>query len=123
MPTSTATLLTSTQGSASVTGTPVRGNGVVRGSLYTVSITANNLQGRVYIEGSLVADPSENDWFKIDIPGISTEYIEFPYLNGNTVGNVTTVGFNFKGNITWIRARLDRAYLRIDNLNLSLIHI
>lgn len=115
---SNVTLLPSTQGVVNVTGTPIRGAGSTRtvGSLYTVVVTANNLQGRVFIEGSIAAYPTEDDWFSIIMPDNDSPYIEFPFDGGNTVGNVTTVGFNFKGNFTWLRARLDRDYLGLENL-------
>lgn len=112
-------LLPSTQGVVNITGTPVRGAGSTRsvGSLYTVVMTANNLQGRVYIEGSIASSPTVDDWFVIVMPNIDTPYVEFPYAEGNTVGGVTTAGFTFKGNFTWIRARLDRDYLGIYELS------
>lgn len=119
MSASNVTLLPSTQGEVSVTGTPVRGSGSTRsvGSLYTVQIVANNLQGRVYIEGTLASNPTEDDWFVIVMPGVDATYVEFPYDGGLNVGGQTSVGFTFKGNFAWIRARLDRAYLGIDGLS------
>lgn len=119
MSSSNVILLPSTQGVVSITGTPVRGAGSTRtvGSLYTVVITANNLQGRVYIEGSIASSPTPDDWFTIVMPGLNSPFVEFPYEEGNTSGGTTTAGFNFKGNFTWIRARLDRDYLGLDDLS------
>lgn len=119
MSVSNVQLLPSTQGVISVTGTPVRGAGSTRsvGSLYTVVMTANNLQGRVYIEGSIASSPTVDDWFTIVMPNVDSPYVEFPYEAGNTVGGVTTAGFTFKGNFTWIRARLDRDYLGLEDLS------
>jgi hypothetical protein len=113
------TLLSSTQGEVSVTGSAKRASGSSRsvGSLYTVVITSLNLQGRVYIEGTLAASPTEYDWFAIPMPDSDTPYIEFPEILGGNTSGAQNVGFNFKGNLVWVRARLDREHMDLDGLS------
>jgi hypothetical protein len=92
-----------------MSGEPIRASGSTRsvGSLYTIAIHASGFLGRVYIEGTLAANPSAEDWFPIVMPGLETPYVEFPQ-------KITEVrGFNFKGSFAWIRARMDRSYLGI----------
>lgn len=102
-------LLPSTAGIASGVGDPIR----AVGSLFTVSIYASNLQGRVSIEGTLVTNPKAEDWFTISPVGSSTDYVEFPRDDTTTVDGLQVYGFTFKGNFTWLRARLDRTYLNL----------
>jgi hypothetical protein len=105
-------LLLSTQGEINVTGQPVRASGSTRavGSLYTVSIhPSGDFQGRIYIEGTLATNPSEEDWFTIVLPDETTPYIEFE-------GSEGVVGKSFKGSFSWIRARQDRDYLALEGL-------
>lgn len=79
------------------------------GGLYTIGITAINLTGRVYIEGSLSDRPGPDDWFAIPQPNSQTPYIEFKYDPKDPETKV--IGYSFRGNVIWIRARLDRDYL------------
>lgn len=108
-------LLNSTQGVASITGTPKRAGAAYRssGGLYTVSILSHNLIGRVYLEGTLASNPVEEDWFAIPMPNLDTPYIEYPNSSSPITGGSQNIGFSFKGNLVWIRARLDRDYLQI----------
>lgn len=101
-------LLPSTQGQLNVTGTQIRASGATRsvGGVYTVAVSTANLTGRVYIEASLASDPQDSDWFSVTIQGVTTPYLEF---DGGAGAQMT--GFSFRGNFTWLRARLDRTYL------------
>jgi hypothetical protein len=85
------------------------------GGLYTVAIHTVNYRGRVWIEGTLVNNPTDNDWFPIPHPNLSTPYIEFPQTIATTTGNVSVIGYSFRGAIAWIRARQDRDYLGLQN--------
>lgn len=120
MTASNLVILSSTQGLLNATGDPVLGTSYTQaiGSLYTVAIYASNLTGRVYIEGSLATHPTSNDWFPVQMSGQVTDYIEFPYSGeySTTNGGLQLIGFNFKGNLTWVRARLDRDYLNLGSL-------
>lgn len=110
-------LLQSTQGEVSLSGSPVRASGSTRavGSLYTVAIHALNFVGRVYIEGTLATSPEAEDWFPIVLPDVDTAYLEW------TQPTNQIHGFNFKGSFAWIRARMDRSHLGIDNISEQLL--
>lgn len=90
-------------------------------SLFTIMMNTNNFHGRIYVEGTIAVEPGANDWFTIPIPNLSTEYIEFPYENANVVGGTSTYGFSFKGNFTWIRVRVERSYLNLENMSPQLV--
>jgi hypothetical protein len=110
------TLLDTTTGKVNAVGqqTPGAGYNSTIGSLHTVSITVSNCIGRVYIEGSLAANPSDNDWFPVQLKP-QKDFIEFPQdrnkPTGANGGDTGTVAFSFAGNYIWVRARLNRDYL------------
>jgi hypothetical protein len=73
----------------------------------TVSIAMSNFKGRVSIEASIKACPTDNDWFPVALDG--RPHIDYP-LTG--VGSETsTKSFNFKGRFVWLRARVDKSYV------------
>lgn len=108
-------LLDSTNGKINVTGIKQRGAGWNNsvGNNHTVSMALSNFTGRIYVQGSISADPSELDWFDIPI-GNGTAYVQHPldpaYPTGET-GDTGTWAYSFSGNYIWIRARVDRTYL------------
>lgn len=109
-------LLDSTTTELNVIGHKQKGAGysTTIGCNHTVSITVSNFIGRVYIEGSLASDPSDGDWFPIDL-GNQLYYIEYP-INKNRPtgaygGDTGTLAFSFSGNYIWIRAVVNRDYL------------
>lgn len=69
----------------------------------TIHVMAAGLKGRISLEASLVVDPLEKDWFPVMIDG--EQYIEFDGMTGSR-------GFTVLGRFLWIRAKLDRRYLR-----------
>lgn len=86
--------------------------------LHTVAISVHNFQGRITLQGSQVLNPSEADWFTIALPADypAKPYIEFPRSliskNLNTPkGETSTIGFSFRINCLWLRAKIERAYL------------
>jgi hypothetical protein len=98
------------------TGIPVRADGWYGypDGLHTVAIYLQNFVGSVIIEASLVIHPTEHDWFAVQlIPGQSC--LNFPQnpLNptGINGGDAGVVGYSFKANILWIRARVIRSYI------------
>jgi hypothetical protein len=97
------TLLSSTQGHSSITGEPIRASGATRavGSLYTISIHPAGFQGRVIIEGTLAAAPSDLDWFPIVLNGVEAPHVDFLQPSS------TVQGYNFKGSYAWLRARVE----------------
>jgi len=92
--------------SLSYTGTKAKGDGYYNTSdgLHTVAWYLTNFLGRIYMEGSLVTEPTDSDWFVIPI-GSGTDYKE--YTSQTTV----TEAFNFTNNAVWVRARVDRSAL------------
>lgn len=78
--------------------------------MHTVSMSLNNFTGRIYIQGSLIDNPTENDWFNIQLNNNS--YIQY---NNQTL----TDSYTFLVNMTWIRVKIDRTYLDPQPLNVS----
>jgi len=101
-----------------LTGRPLRADGFYgnTNSFYTVVLYYNNLQGRIWIEASLASNPNEEDWFPIHLNN-EIPYKEYPVNANNPTAEQTGAGdtgvdaFNFRANISWIRARLDRTYM------------
>lgn len=82
--------------------------------LHTFSVQTSNFRGRLSLQASLATDPQTGDWFSILANG--TAYLEYPTVNTlpNVHGGDTSIiGFNFLGNITWVRAIIDRGYLQM----------
>lgn len=116
--TNTVIMMGNTQDHANLTGDACRADGWYghTDGLHTVVIQVVNFTGRIYIEASLEMEPTEADWFPIQLTS-TTSYYQFPidpneptgvYESG---GDTRTVGATFKINALWIRARLDRSYL------------
>ena len=79
--------------------------------IHTVSVNYTNFTGRLYIEGTLVLNPVESDWFVVSIDD-TTAYKEYTAAN-------STEGFTFKMNLMNVRARVDRDYLAAGSYNFS----
>lgn len=115
----TEVLLENTNGSLEKIGDPVRADGWYghNDGLYTLAVYIVNFTGRIIIEGSISTNPSEDDWFPIKLNGCN--YLEYPVNeafptspDGN--GDTGVYGFTFKANLVWIRAKVVRDYLDID---------
>lgn len=110
------TLLDSTTTEINAVGQPQRGAGYSNtiGCNHTVSMSVMNFTGRIYIEGSLATDPTEEDWFPIKLIG-DLDYVQFPRNpqrpTGASNGDTSVLAFSFSGNYIWIRARLNRDYM------------
>jgi len=97
-----------------LTGLPVRAAGWFgpNDGLHTFSVQTANFRGRLSLQASLATDPQADDWFSILAGGRA--YLEYPGVNTLptiTGGDTSIIGFNFLGNITWVRAIIDRDYL------------
>lgn len=108
------TILQNTQGLLNVTGEPARADGWYGYSdgLHTVAIYLNEFQGRIMFQASISTQPLEEDWFPIQIE--NQNYLSFPLdpmAPTGTSGDSGTLGFNIKGNFTWLRVKVDRSYL------------
>lgn len=90
----------------SYTGAKAKGDGYYGSGdgLHTVVFYLQEFLGRIHMEGSLVTEPTESDWFAIPI-GSGTDYKE--YIAQTTA----TEAFNFTNNAVWVRARVDRSAL------------
>jgi len=105
----TATLLSDTGLTLSVTGAKFKADGFSGGDgLHTVGIYLNDFVGRVVIQGTLVVEPTDTDWFSVTLDGEAVNYIQY---DNNTSGLVVK---NFTGNFVWVRAKMDRTYIAPD---------
>jgi len=85
--------------------------------IHTVQVTVNNFTGSFGIQGTLATEPTESDWFDINLNAnrnvsSASPYVTFP-LNPlaptGQIGDDATVAFTFVGNFTFLRAILDRS--------------
>ena len=107
-----ATLLSDTGTNLDVVGTKFKADGFSGGDgLHTIGIYLGAFIGRVMIQGSLVVEPTDNDWFNITLDGEAVNYIQY---DDNTSGLVVK---NFTGNFVWVRAKIDRSYLQTPDPN------
>lgn len=97
-------------------GNPVRANGWYNlpSAKHTVSLSVINFRGRFILEGTLLVNPSEDDWFRIPLSG-NLPWIQFPLDPGNPTGanggDTRNIFYNIIGNFVWLRGRLERTYL------------
>jgi hypothetical protein len=75
-----------------VTGEKFKGDGYYGRSdgLHTVQYTYNGLTGTITIQGTLVVDPGDSDWFDVHT-----------YTAGNETSSAVK---SFTGNYVWVRA-------------------
>jgi hypothetical protein len=71
--------------------------------LHTMSFHVSNFTGRIHLEATIVEQPTENDWFPIDLDNLA------PYLQ--YTAETTTKGSTFEGNFVYLRVKVDRSYL------------
>ena len=72
---------------------------------HTVSIAASNFRGRLTIQATIKAKPSENDWFPVSLGG--QYHIDYPTSG---IGQETsTKTFSFNGRFIWLRAITDKS--------------
>lgn len=99
----------------SLTSEPVRAAGWYGSTqgLHTVSIRVLNFQGRISIQGTLAVAPTDDDWFSV-MPD-NVPYYQYPtssvIVDVAYTGETSMKGFNYNGNIVWMRAVIDRSYL------------
>lgn len=102
---SNSTIILTNQPEMSYTGDRARGDGFYGYSdgLHTVSFHVSNFTGRIWLQATLLENPTEDDWFNLALT-TSTEYLQ---LNASS----TTQGATFTGNFVYVRAVVDRTYL------------
>lgn len=94
------------QETLSFTGDKFKGDGFYgyADGLHTLSFHFSGFLGRVFIDATLVENPTEADWFPIDLT-INTKYLQF------STATTDTVGATVSGNFVYLRARVDRSHL------------
>lgn len=87
------------------TSDPVKGDGYYgfADGLHTMSFHVSNFTGRIHLQATIVEQPTENDWFPIDLDNL-TPYLQF-------TAETVTKGSSFEGNFVYLRVMVDRAYL------------
>ena len=68
---------------------------------HTIQIKASGFVGRVAVEASLMPEPSDEDWFPLDLGGL-------PYLECIQPTS-KSFGFTVQGRFLWVRAQVDRS--------------
>ena len=129
-------MLTNTSQYWEVTGSPIRADGWFGNSdgLHTVSLHYSNFVGGFKIQGTLVVEPEEDDWFDINMHAYTSELtgpeIRYPKdpmaPTGNNGGDTGADAFSFVGNFTHLRALVVRDYLGatpISNEQLLELHV
>lgn len=97
----------------SYTSNPIKGDGYYgfADGLHTMSFHVSGFTGKIFVEATLMEEPTADDWFLISLEN-ETDYLEF---NGQT----KTVGTSFQGNFVYVRVRIDRDYLGDTEYNAS----
>jgi hypothetical protein len=82
-------------------------------NLHTISVYLQNFSGILIIEASLANQPTETDWFAIDILGDNSLQIQYPQAGDPPTGQSGASGvrgYNFRINALWLRAKVIRSY-------------
>lgn len=112
-------MMTNTGTNHNLTGDAKRADGYYgrTDGIHTVQVTVNNFTGSFGIQGTLATEPTEDDWFDINLNAnqnvsSASPQITFPVNpidpSGET-GDNATQAFTFVGNFVWLRAILDRS--------------
>lgn len=72
-----------------------------KNSQHTIQITVAHFRGRIGIQGTLALNPTEEDWFFINLAG-NKQYLEY------NCKETQTNAYNITGNFVWLRAIMDR---------------
>ena len=106
---------------STITGDKYKGDGYYGRSdgFHTVQIDLNGFIGQIEMQGTLAIDPTDDDWFSVELESGGTSTIGYV----DTTGAITTVSptvssitytenetdiknYNFTGNYVWIRAKV-----------------
>lgn len=98
-----------------ITGEKFKGDGYYGRSdgFHTVQINISGFIGRIEMQGTLAIDPSESDWFTVELGtgtmsidttgALSEQNITFVEYESSTTNNKS---YNFVGNYVWVRAKI-----------------
>jgi hypothetical protein len=114
-------MMTNTGREHNITGKAVRGDSYYghTDGVHTVQVFFTNFTGRFGIQGTLVTEPQDGDWFDINLNtslsvNNTTPYAQFPInplAPTGRDGDTGTLAFTFVGNFTFLRAIVDRSYI------------
>lgn len=79
--------------------------------LHTVSFHVKQFTGRIFLQATLMDNPTEEDWFNISLM-VDQEFLQWD-------NETETLGVTFIGNFVYIRAVVDRSYLVDQNYSPS----
>ena len=98
-------ILLTNKNELSYTSKSVKGDGYYGFSdgLHTMSFHVVNFTGRIHLEATIVENPTDDDWFPIELDSV-TPYYQF-------TAETATKGISFEGNFVYLRCKVDRAYL------------
>lgn len=111
-------MMSATGQNHNVTGDAIRADGYFghTDGIHTVQVVVNNFTGSFGIQGTLATEPTESDWFDINLnanwnvnssdPKVS--YPVNPAAPTGQDGDDGTQAFTFVGNFVYLRAILDR---------------
>lgn len=81
--------------------------------LHTIAVSYNAYKGRIKIQGTLALEPTDSDYFDIQVPGGAPAsqggYKQFPV--SGTDGFSGVEAYTIEGNFTYLRVKMDRSYL------------
>ena len=88
--------------------------------IHTIQVVYSNFTGNFGLQGTLATEPTEDDWFYINLNAnrnvsSANPLVSYPLDPLNPTGNVNgggdtgTDAFTFVGNFTFLRAVLDRS--------------
>ena len=80
--------------------------------IHTVQVVYSNFTGNFGLQGTLAVEPTESDWFDINLNAnrnvsSASPYVSFPQTGSS--GETGTMAFTFVGNFTHLRAIVDRS--------------
>lgn len=81
--------------------------------LHTIAVSYNAYKGRIKIQGTLALEPTDSDYFDIQVqgglPASQGGYKQFPV--SGTDGFSGVEAYTIEGNFTYLRVKMDRSYL------------
>jgi len=93
----------------------VKGDGYFGNSdgFHSIQVQTTNFIGKIEVQGSLSTNPESTDWFSLNLES-NRKYVDttglvlaesVPYIR-YTTATTTVVGYNFIGNLVWVRSRI-----------------
>jgi len=112
-------MMTNTGRNHNLVGEQIRADGYYgrTDGIHTVQVTVNNFTGNFGIQGTLATEPTEDDWFDINLNAnrnvsSASPYVSYPVnplAPTGQIGDDGTQAFTFVGNFVYLRAILDRS--------------